>query len=69
MARVKNVVEKAESMCNKIPSAYQLSVNQVNELYEAFSSNWFGLIVNCFRFGYLQGMKAAKAELKRGYKE
>ncbi|MGI6068918.1 MAG: hypothetical protein ACOYBE_00630 [Blautia sp.] len=66
MARVKNVIKKAESMSGKIPSGYQLDVSQIVELYEAFSFGWFSLIVNSFRFGYLQGMKATKAEMKRG---
>lgn len=66
MARVKNVIEKAGSMSGKIPSGYQLDASQIVELYEAFSFDWFRLIVNSFRFGYLQGMKATKAEMKRG---
>lgn len=61
MSRVKNVVEKAESMKGKIPAGYILSTPQMVELYEK-SPDWFHLIVNSFRFGYLQGTKAAKAK-------
>lgn len=63
MSRVKNVVEKAESMAGKIPAGYALSMKQITEIYED-SQDWFHLIVNSFNFGYLQGMKATKA--KRG---
>lgn len=63
MSRVKNVVEKAESMRGKIPAGYVLSTKQITELYEK-SPDWFHLIENSFHFGYLQGMKAAKT--KRG---
>ncbi len=63
MSRVKNVVEKAESMIGKIPAGYELSTTQITELYEK-SPDWFHLIGNSFCFGYLQGTKAAKA--KRG---
>lgn len=65
MSRVKNAVEKAESMRGKIPEGYQLNTNQIVEFYKAYSSDWFGLIVNSFRFGYLQGMKAEKANAKK----
>lgn len=65
MPKIKNVVEKTESMIGKIPAGYELNVTQVAELYEK-SPDWFHLIENSFRFGYLQGMKAAKAKAKRG---
>lgn len=68
MARVKNVVEKAESMIGKIPSGYQMSTSQIIELYNAFSNDQVSLIINSFRFGYMQGMKAAKAEMKKAVK-
>lgn len=68
MARVKNVVEKAESMMGKIPSGYQMSMSQIIELYNAFSNDQVSLIINSFQFGYMQGMKAAKAEMKKAVK-
>lgn len=34
MAKVKNVVEKAESMRGKVPSAYNLNASQIAELYQ-----------------------------------
>lgn len=64
MSNVKNVVEKAESMIGKIPKGYQLSARQMLELHEK-SQDWFHLIGNSFRFGYIQGKKAAKAESKK----
>ena len=53
MSKLKNVVEKAESMIGKIPAGYELNTAQVAELYEK-SPDWFHLIGNSFRFGYLR---------------
>ena len=64
MARVKNVIEKADSMIGKIPAGYTLSAAQIKELY-AESPDWFHLVANCFRFGFLLGMKATKAKNKK----
>ena len=63
MARVKNVVEKAKGMIGRIPGGYDLSMSQLTELYEQ-SPNWVSLIGNSFRFGYMQGVKATKAEAR-----
>lgn len=64
MAR-KSVIKKAESMVGKINKRYLLSASEVAELYND-SDDWFYAICNSFRYGYLQGMKAAKAEMKKG---
>ena len=68
MEREKNVVEKANSMKEKIPEKYGLDVLQMDELYRDAqkSGGWFTLISNSFSFGYMQGMKAAKAQMKGG---
>lgn len=68
MAKVKNVVEKAKSMRGKVPSAYNLNASQIAELYQDAEKNdgWFTLISNRFYFGYMQGVKATKAQLKGG---
>ena len=65
MARIKNIIEKAESMTGKIPQEYQLSIEQVVELHNAFSYDWFRMITNGFRLGYMQGMKKKKKEIQR----
>lgn len=64
MAR-KSIIEKAESMRGKINKHYLLNASEVAELYKG-SDDWFHAICNSFRYGYMQGMKAAKAEMKKG---
>lgn len=63
MAR-KSVIEKAESMVGKINKRYLLSASEVAELYNG-SEDWFHAICNSFRYGYMQGVKAAKTEMKK----
>ncbi|MDD3251915.1 MAG: hypothetical protein PHV18_05075 [Lachnospiraceae bacterium] len=63
MAR-KSVIEKAENMIGKINPHYTLRTNEIVELHNG-SEYWFRVIVNSFRYGYMQGMKAAKAEMKK----
>ena len=62
---MKNVVEKSKSTLGKINPHYDISVLNVKEIYEK-SSSPFDMICTGFRFGYIQGMKAAKAEISRG---
>ena len=64
MAR-KSVIEKAESMIGKINPYYTLKSDELMELHNG-SKDWFHAIVNSFRYGYMQGVKAAKAEMKKG---
>lgn len=64
MAR-KSVIEKAESMIGKINPHYTLKSDELEELHNG-SKSWFHVIANSFRYGYMQGMKAAKAEMKKG---
>lgn len=65
MARIKNVLEKAESMIGKINPRYDISVLQVAEIHQE-SGDWYRAITNAFRIGYMQGVKATKAEMKKG---
>lgn len=62
---MKNVVEKAKTMHGKINPRYDLRVNEIVEIYDTYGGN-FDVICCSFKFGYLQGMKAAKAEMKKG---
>lgn len=61
----KSVIEKAESMVGKINPYYALKTDEALELCKD-SGDEFHMVVNSFRYGYLQGMKAAKAELEKG---
>ena len=42
-----------------------MHINNLNDIIQA-SNNPCDLVCNGFRFGYMQGMKAAKAEMKKG---
>lgn len=61
----KSIIEKAESMMRRINKRYSLSTNEAFEVYEKTSSPIEAIAVS-FRYGYMQGMKAAKAEMKKG---
>lgn len=60
----KNVVQKSNSMIGQINPRYDMTVNNVKEIHEVYGGS-FDTICCSFRLGYLQGMKAAKAEMKR----
>lgn len=64
MSNTKNIIQKAQDMIGKINPYYDLRYSNVIEIYED-SSGIFDMISNSFRFGYLQGMKAAKAEMRK----
>lgn len=56
-----NAVEKSESMAGKINTRFSISYSQMAELSGHYSGRFeYGL--SLFRLGYMQGMKAAKAE-------
>lgn len=59
----KNAVAKAESMAGKINTRFSITYNATIELIKHYPGKFeYGLAM--FRLGYMQGMKAAKAELK-----
>lgn len=64
MAKVKNTIKLIDSYLNQVNSNYTLYPNNVIDIY-AKSNNVYDLICNGFRFGYMQGMKAAKAQLRK----
>lgn len=63
MAR-KSVVEIIDRAKGKINSKYALRASQIAEIYNNANGDWFKSIITSFDYGYLQGMKAAKAEMK-----
>lgn len=63
MGRVKSAMKTSKSAIGKINPAYDLCSNNIEEIRDN-SNGIFDLICNSFRFGYVQGMKATKAELK-----
>lgn len=60
-----NTVEKAEKMIGKINNRYNLTCKEMEEMYQEYNHDIFNLISCAFRFGYLQGSKAVKAEMRK----
>lgn len=58
MAGIKNTVALIRKSIGHIDSRYDLLARNVEDIYN--------MSCNGFRFGYMQGMKAAKAEMKKG---
>ena len=63
--RVKNVVSKASTIIETINPRYDISCENIREIHDIYGGS-FEAICCSFRFGYMQGMKAAKAEEKKG---
>lgn len=63
MARVKNTMKLVESAVGVINIRYDLCAENIIDIKDA-SQDIYDLICNGFRFGYMQGLKAAKAEMK-----
>ena len=59
----RRVIEKAESMTGRINKRYALSTNEAFEVHEKTSGPIEAIAVS-FRYGYMQCMKAAKAEMR-----
>lgn len=64
MGRIKNAIKLIEASTEKINVAYEMSIGNMTEIYEA-SSTPFEMISNSFAFGYMQGMKAARAKMRK----
>jgi hypothetical protein len=63
MSRVKSTMQLIQNTISKIDNRYDMCAGNVNDIYNA-SRDSYELICNGFRFGYAQGMKAARAEQK-----
>lgn len=59
---MKNIMEKIEKI--KINPHYDISLRKTTEIY-TYSKGVFDLISNAFTAGYMQGKKAARAEMKK----
>lgn len=58
-------MELIQSSVGRINERYDLHVNNIRDIKKG-SANLFDMIVNSFRFGYMQGMKAPRAEMRKG---
>lgn len=65
MARVRKTMQIIEKSIGCTNIRYDMHINNLNDIIQA-SNNPCDLVCNGFRFGYMQGMKAAKAEMKKG---
>lgn len=64
---VKNAVSKANAIIGMVNPKYDLTFENIMDIYKAYGGN-FETISCSFRLGYLRGMKAAKANMKKGGK-
>ena len=62
---VQNTMNLARKASSVIDVKYDIFANNIDDIYQESDSVW-DMIVNGFRFGYMQGVKAAKAEIKKG---
>lgn len=64
---VKNVVAKTKAMIGKVNPHYDMTDANIREIYETYPNQPLDLICCSFKFGYIQGMKAARSKMeKRG---
>lgn len=67
MARVVNAIKIIKETRGTINTLYDASYKNIMDIVYS-SSGRFDLACNAFTFGYAQGMKAAKAEMKKAVK-
>ena len=61
---IKNVTRIIEKSIGKIDVRYDMCISDI-EAIEKMSYSKYDFITNGFRFGYMQGLKADRAEMKR----
>ncbi len=57
-----SVIDKANSA--KVNMRYAIKYSELQELYELLKTDRFGALVSAFRYGYLKGTRATKAQQK-----
>ena len=60
----KSVMEKVKNMNGKMNRHYTLQYKEMEEIYEN-SKSWVDAIWNSFKYGYMQGQKATKSEMRK----
>jgi len=63
MGSVRNTMQLINSTVGKIDDKYDMTAENMYDILNA-SDDKINLITNSFRFGYMQGMKAAKKAMK-----
>ena len=64
MGRIVNTLQLVDKAIGNINSRYDIYSKNVDDIAN-ISNNYYDLIVNGFRFGYMQGMKAAQAKRRK----
>lgn len=64
MGRKGNAMELVGKSVGKINDRYDMTITDMNAILGASRDAW-DLICNGFRFGCLQGMEAARAEMRK----
>lgn len=64
MGRIEGVITKTKEMTGRINPRYDLKSKDIEEIHSTYGGN-FDSICCAFKFGYLQGMKAVKAEMRQ----
>ncbi len=64
MARVKNTMKLIEMSKGRINERYDICSKNFEDILDA-STNQFETIAFAFRYGYMQGMKATRTEMKK----
>lgn len=64
MARVKNTMKLIEKAIGCVNINYDMGTENIEDIRKE-SHDFLELIINGFYFGYMQGMKAARAEMKK----
>lgn len=64
MAKVRKTMQVVKASIGHINNYYDMCSENIEDIRSA-SQDFYDLIYNGFRFGYMQGMKAAKAEMKK----
>lgn len=65
MARVKNTMKLVEKSIGCIDAKYDMSIANILDIQKS-SMCTYDLIVNGFRFGYMQGLKASESKMQKG---
>jgi hypothetical protein len=65
---MKNIMEKVEEAREIVNIRYTLSLREAFDIVEN-SRNEIDILSNGFNYGYMQGYKAAKTEMKKVRKE
>lgn len=65
MATIKNTMNLIRKTVGNVNILYDMTPRNIIDILNSSDDSW-DLVCNGFYFGYTQGMKAAKAEMRKG---